>query len=72
MFFQEPPPDTSNYMVAGYIVAFVVMAIYLASLLIRWRNLTQDMDALDQLQRQPPPGPRLKTRPSRKRRVARR
>ena len=25
MFFQEPTPDTSGYMIAGYAVAFIVM-----------------------------------------------
>ena len=55
MFFQEPPPDTSAYMVAGYIVAFAVMAIYLLSLVIRWRNLNRDLETLGMLQNERPP-----------------
>ena len=27
MFFQEATPDTSGYMIAGYAIAFIVMAI---------------------------------------------
>lgn len=52
MFFQDTPPDTSAYMIAGYIVFFVVMAIYLVSLFIRSRNLHQDLKVLESLQRQ--------------------
>ena len=29
MFFQEPTPDTSGYMIAGYMVAFIVMGFTL-------------------------------------------
>jgi hypothetical protein len=43
MFFLETPPDTSQYMVAGYAIAFGVMFIYVASLFIRFRNLNRDM-----------------------------
>jgi len=46
MFFQEITPDTSGYMIAGYAIAFSVMAIYLASLIIRWRNLNRDLEML--------------------------
>ena len=51
MYIQEPPPDTSGYMLAGYIVAFSVMAVYVLSLLIRWRNLKQDLAVLISLAR---------------------
>ncbi len=50
LFFQESTPDTSSYMIAGYTIAFVVMGIYVASLLIRWRNLKQDLQILENLQ----------------------
>jgi|RifCSP13_3_1023840.scaffolds.fasta_scaffold335510_2 hypothetical protein len=52
MLFQEPPPDTSAYMVAGYVVAFSVMAIYLLSLVVRWRNLNRDLETLETLSRE--------------------
>jgi len=55
MFFQEPTPDTSGYMIAGYAVAFIVMALYVASIYLRRRNLDQDMHMLDELDRPDPP-----------------
>lgn len=42
-------PDTSTYMIAGFSVIFGVLAIYLASLVIRFRNLRQDLDTLKDL-----------------------
>jgi hypothetical protein len=49
-FFQESTPDTSAYLIAGYTIAFTVMAIYVASLVIRWRNLRQDLRTLENIQ----------------------
>ena len=49
MFFQEPTPDTSGYMIAGYAVAFVVMGLYVASLYLRNRNLNRDMAMLEEM-----------------------
>ncbi|MDO9131198.1 MAG: hypothetical protein Q7U34_15160 [Anaerolineales bacterium] len=43
-------PDTTNFMLAGYAVIFSVMAIYIASLLMRWRNLQQDLIILQEMQ----------------------
>lgn len=43
-------PDTTNFMLAGYAVIFSVMAIYIASLLMRWRNLKQDLIILQEMQ----------------------
>ncbi len=45
-----PPPDTSAYMLAGYIIIFGVMAIYLISLVVRRRNLNQDLETLEELE----------------------
>jgi hypothetical protein len=36
-------------MIAGYIIAFLVMGLYVASLYLRSRNLKQDMTALQEL-----------------------
>jgi len=52
-FFQTPTPDTSGYMIAGYTIFALVMAIYLASLWIRWRNLKQDLRTLEELEAEP-------------------
>jgi hypothetical protein len=49
MFFQEPTPDTSGYMIAGYAIAFLVMGLYVASMYLRSRNLNQDMTTLQEL-----------------------
>lgn len=49
MFFLETPPDTSQYMIAGYAIAFGVMIIYVASLYIRFRNLERDMSMFEEM-----------------------
>ncbi len=51
MFFQDATPDTSAYMIAGYVVAFVVMGLYLASIYLRSRNLKQDMSMLEEMEK---------------------
>lgn len=45
----DAPANTLNYMIAGYAVIFSVNIIYLASLIIRWRNLRQDQEMLEQV-----------------------
>ena len=55
MFFQEPTPDTSGYMIAGYAITFLVMALYVASMYLRNRNLNQDMTTLQELDKPAPP-----------------
>ncbi len=50
MLFQEAIPNTTNYMILGYAVIFTVMFIYLVSLVIRQRNLKQDLDLLKELE----------------------
>jgi CcmD family protein len=49
MFFLETPPDTSGYMIAGYAIAFVVMLIYVVSLILRYRNLNRDLSMLEEM-----------------------
>ncbi|HMS00493.1 MAG TPA: hypothetical protein PKK96_01425 [Anaerolineales bacterium] len=51
MFFQEITPDTSGYMIAGYATTFIILAVYVASLFLRQRNLKQDMDMLAELEK---------------------
>lgn len=43
------PPETTNYMIAGYVVIFSVMAIYIASLFLRHRKYEQDIKILQEL-----------------------
>lgn len=46
---QAAMPDTSAYLIAGYVAFAVIFAIYLASFLIRRRNLEQDLKTLETL-----------------------
>lgn len=52
MLFQEGPIETTGYMIFGYTVIFGTILVYLVSLLVRKRNLEQDMDLLDELERE--------------------
>lgn len=53
MYFllQEGPAHTTDYMIAGYAVIFGVILIYLFSLAVRRRNLNQDLEVLEDLER---------------------
>jgi hypothetical protein len=51
---QEGPAQTANYFIAGYCVIFGVMALYLASLVVRQRNLKADLEALQEIQADQP------------------
>ncbi len=42
-------PDTSQYFIAGYTVAFVVLGLYTISLWLRYRNLQKDIETLTEL-----------------------
>ncbi|MGA7195336.1 MAG: hypothetical protein WBW94_17090 [Anaerolineales bacterium] len=52
MFPLDAPPDTSAYMIAGYTIFFIIAAIYIASLLVRWNNLHQDMTTLEVMEKE--------------------
>lgn len=45
----ESVPDTNGYMIAGYVVAFVTMGIYIFSMYIRTRNLKRDLETFEAL-----------------------
>jgi hypothetical protein len=61
MLFQEATPDTSGYMIAGYVITFVIMGLYVASIYLRSRNLKQDMTVLQELDTPAPAVERKKT-----------
>ena len=44
-----PTPDTSNYMILGYAIAFIVMGIYVFSMYVRNRNLKRDIETYESL-----------------------
>ena len=52
MFPLDATPDTSAYMIAGYTVFFIVAAIYIVSLLVRWHNLHQDLTTLESIEKE--------------------
>ena len=43
-------PETTNYLIMGYVVFSVVMLVYLISLAVRQRNLKQDLETLRELE----------------------
>jgi hypothetical protein len=46
------PYDVSiKYMAAGYSVILLVLATYLISLVVRWKNLNRDMKALQEIEK---------------------
>ncbi len=45
----ETTPDTSNYMIAGYIFSFVVMGFYVFSIYLRSANLKRDAETLESM-----------------------
>ena len=47
---QEGPAQTGGYFVAGFLVIFGMMAVYLLSLYIRKRKLTRDLQELKRLE----------------------
>jgi hypothetical protein len=44
----ETPPNTTDFLILGYAVFFLVMGIYLASLAVRFRNLKRDLEILEE------------------------
>ena len=47
---QQGPAETTIYMIAGYAVIFGMMLIYLVSLIVRKRNLNQDLEVLEDME----------------------
>lgn len=47
VLLQDSTPDTSAYMLAGYVIFAVIMAIYIVSFLARRRNLERDLSTLE-------------------------
>jgi hypothetical protein len=46
---QQGPAETTNYFIAGYAIIFSVMGLYVASYFIRFRNLRQEIELLEEL-----------------------
>lgn len=50
MLFQPPPAETFDYMVLGFSVILGSMALFLVSLVVRYRNLQRDLDLLKEME----------------------
>jgi hypothetical protein len=50
---QQGPAQTTGYMIAGYVVIFGVMLIYLISLIVRTRNAQQEYQIFQELENKP-------------------
>ena len=48
----DTPANTMVYFVAGYAVIFGIMLIYVVSLVVRHRNLTQEKQMLEELEKE--------------------
>ena len=46
MLFLQSTPDTTAYMIAGYLMIFGVMTVYVISFFVRTRNLKRDLEIL--------------------------
>ena len=40
-----------KFLIAGYAVMLTVLALYIVSLFIRWRNLKRDLQTLQEIQK---------------------
>jgi len=46
------PANTDNYMIAGYVVSYITMSIYLLSMYIRNRNLKRDLETYQEMDKE--------------------
>jgi len=46
----QAPADTFNYMVMGYAFILGVLALYIVSILVRFRRLRQEIELLDEVE----------------------
>jgi cell division protein FtsL len=42
-------PDTMNYLILGLIVTAAIVALFIGSMVARYRNLQKDLQTLEQL-----------------------
>ncbi|HEY46462.1 MAG TPA: hypothetical protein G4O14_06730 [Anaerolineae bacterium] len=50
MLIQPPPAETLDYMVLGFTVILGSMALFIVSLVVRYRNLKRDLDLLEEME----------------------
>lgn len=44
-------PDTARFFYSAYAIIFVTLTFYVISLIVRWNNLRNEMDALNELEK---------------------
>jgi hypothetical protein len=49
-FLQAGPAETTTYMIAGFVIIFGSMGLYLLSLIVRHNNLKRDMELLEKME----------------------
>ncbi len=42
-----PYAESIRYMIAGYLAIFIIFAVYLVSLVARWRKTKRDLEVLE-------------------------
>lgn len=47
----DEPPDTTSYLILGYVIIGIVGLGYIVTLLVRQRNLHRDLDVLERLEK---------------------
>ena len=50
MLIQPPPAETFGYMVLGFSVILGSMALFLISMVVRFRNLRRDLEVLEDME----------------------
>ena len=50
LLLQDVPADMVSYMIMGFVVIFGLMGLYLLSLILRRRNLEQDLEVLQEVE----------------------
>jgi hypothetical protein len=45
-----PPPDTTSYLILGYVIIGGVGLLYVITLIVRQRNLKRDLDVIERLE----------------------
>ncbi len=55
-----PYATSIKYMIGGYAAIFLMLAVYLISLVVRWRKMKRDREMLESLKTQPDDTNKLK------------
>jgi CcmD family protein len=45
-------PDTTRFFYSAYAIIFVTLTFYVISLIVRWNNLRNELDALEELEKE--------------------